>query len=652
MKEIEALIEISRKYGADPAMVIAGGGNTSFKTEEKLWVKASGHALATIDENGFAVLDRSRLNMMGEKKYSSDTAEREDQVKEDLAAACITKGRRPSVETSLHNCLDAAFVVHLHPTAVNGLMCSVDAAAKCAELFPDALYLPYTDPGYTLFKKVYDKVNAWKKEHGSEPSVIFLQNHGIFVAADSASGIERIYCDVMDRLSAAEGKLPEGDVPVCGCVTETVPAIRAILSRSGRGLKTVKVTNNALVSAFTSSRQDAAHVLKPFTPDGIVYCKSEFIYIDGKDPESIVAQAEKKIEAYVERRGHTPKVLLIKGIGLLAVGDDARQAQTITDVFTDAMKVAWYARSFGGEHPMTARQIDFIDNWEVENYRRKVGNTHPKGRVQGRSIIVTGAAQGFGEGIARNLLAEGANIVVADLNEATGEETVARFNATAGVNKAIFVKTNVADLESLAGLMKATVEEFGGIDAFVSNAGVLRAGSLEEMTEKNFDFVTTIDYKGYFLCAKQVSAVMKVQTAHDPEFFADIVQINSKSGLVGSNKNFAYAGAKFGGIGLTQSFALELAPYRIKVNSICPGNFLDGPLWSNPVNGLFLQYLHAGKVPGAKTVEDVREYYLSKVPMHKGCNPEDVTKAILYVIDQTGETGQAIPVTGGQVMLA
>ena len=316
------------------------------------------------------------------------------------------------------------------------------------------------------------------------------------------------------------------------------------------------------------------------------------------------------------------------------------------------MKVAWYARSFGGEHPMTARQIDFIDNWEVENYRRKVGNVRPAGRVHGRSIIVTGAAQGFGEGIARNLLAEGANIVVADLNEATGEETVARFNATAGANKAIFVKTNVADLESLAGLMKATVGEFGGIDAFVSNAGVLRAGSLEEMTEKNFDFVTTIDYKGYFLCAKQVSAVMKVQTAHDPEFFADIVQINSKSGLVGSNKNFAYAGAKFGGIGLTQSFALELAPYRIKVNSICPGNFLDGPLWSNPVNGLFLQYLQAGKVPGAKTVEDVREYYLSKVPMHKGCNPEDVTKAILYVIDQTGETGQAIPVTGGQVMLA
>ena len=180
MSDIEKLVEVSRRYGSDDRFVIAGGGNTSFKTAEKLWVKASGHALATIGEDGFAVLDRALLNPMGEKVYSSDTSIREEQVKNDLAAACITKDRRPSVETSLHNCLEAAFVVHLHPTLVNGLMCSSDAASLCAHFFPEALYIPYTDPGYTLFKKVYDKIQSYRKQHGADPKVIFLQNHGIF----------------------------------------------------------------------------------------------------------------------------------------------------------------------------------------------------------------------------------------------------------------------------------------------------------------------------------------------------------------------------------------------------------------------------------------------------------------------------------------
>ena len=139
----------------------------------------------------------------------------------------------------------------------------------------------------------------------------------------------------------------------------------------------------------------------------------------------------------------------------------------------------------------------------------------------------------------------------------------------------------------------------------------------------------------------------------DPTRYSDIVQINSKSGIVGSKNNFSYSGSKFGGIGLTQSFALELAPYQIKVNAVCPGNFYDGPLWSDPEKGLFVQYLKDGKVPGAKTVEDVKKFYLAKQPMcQRGCFPADVAKAIFYCVEQEFETGQAIPVTGGQVMLA
>ena len=653
MKEIEELVRISRKYGQDSRLVIAGGGNTSYKNEEKLWVKASGHALATITEDGFAVLDRALLNPMGEKVYSADVAQREEQVKNDLASACITRDRRPSVETSLHNCMRFAYVVHLHPTLVNGLMCSAQAEERCRDLFPDALYIEYTDPGYTLFKKVYDRTEAYRAARGEEPHVIMLQNHGVFVGADTTEEIERIYADMFQRLEETLSEpLPEGEAPIGEEVCEVIPAIRQMLSRKGRGLKTLKVTNNALVDRFCQSEEAFGKVAAPFTPDIIVYCKSEYIYLAADSTEALLQQAEQKIEEYVARRGHTPKVLLVRGIGLVAVGDHAANAGVITDVFTDALKVAAYAQSFGGEHPMTAGQIAFIDNWEVENYRRKVSAGTTAGRMNGKTVIVTGAAQGFGEGIARELMKEGANIVVADLNETAGMRTADSFNETARNNRAIFVKTNVSEMASLQNLMRTTILHFGALDTFVSNAGVLRAGGLEAMTPENFEFVTRINYMAYFYCAKVASHVMKIETQYDPEYFADIVQVNSKSGLRGSKANFAYAGGKFGGIGLTQSFALELAPFRVKVNSVCPGNYYDGPLWSDPVNGLFIQYLNAGKVPGAKTVDDVKEFYLAQVPMRKGCNPLDVTRAILYCIEQTNETGQAIPITGGQVMLS
>ena len=271
--------------------------------------------------------------------------------------------------------------------------------------------------------------------------------------------------------------------------------------------------------------------------------------------------------------------------------------------------------------------------------------------VKGKISVVTGGAQGFGEGLVRQLTDAGSIVYIADMNLEGAENLAKDINSTLERTNAFAVEVNVTDEESVKKMVENIVLSAGGIDLFISNAGVLKAGSVKEMSLSDFNFVTSVDYTGFFICTKFVSSVMALQNSVAGNYYSDIIQINSKSGLTGSNKNAAYAGAKFGGIGLTQSFALELVTDNIKVNSICPGNFLDGPLWSDPEKGLFVQYLNAGKVPGAKTLEDVRKHYEKMVPMGRGCSSLDVIKAVYYIVDQKYETGQAVPVTGGQIML-
>lgn len=651
--DIRELIEISRFYGQQKQYVIAGGGNTSFKNNDRIWVKASGSSLATITEDGFAMLDRAKLQEISVKTYSSDPFLRESQVKDDLTEANLTRDRRPSVETSLHDLLKARFVVHLHPTLVNGLMCGNKAEELTSRLFGEkALYIPYIDPGYILFKEVERLVMKYRSEKGSEPEIIMLQNHGIFVGAETIARIREVYSEVLEKIeNTLTGKPEIQPKEVPQLVTEVLPAMRMIASQDG--LKILKIRNNSLIKSFTANAGAYSKISKPFTPDIIVYCKSKYLYIDRSDtPESIIDQFKAEYNAFIAQNTYAPKVVLIKDYGMVAIGDNAAQTEIILDVFEDMMKISAYSESFGGQHFMTSEQIQFIDTWEVENYRRKVAGGSKKGRLDNKITIVTGAAQGFGEGISKGMKEEGANVVIADLNEQVGKKTEETFNRMPGSNKALFVKTDVSNIATLQNLIYETVCQFGGLDVFVSNAGILRAGGLDEMNPETFDLVTKINYNAYFYCTKVASKVMKLQNKYAPGYFADIIQINSKSGLSGSKKNFAYAGGKFGGIGLTQSFALELAPDRIKVNSICPGNFYEGPLWSDPVNGLFVQYLNAGKVPGAKTIDDVKAFYMNQVPMQRGCTTRDVLKAVLYLIEQEYETGQALPVTGGQIMLS
>lgn len=651
---LEKLIEISREYGKNKDFVLGGGGNTSFKDDRHLWIKASGVSLADITEEGFVQLDRGKLAVIAEASYSEDSDERERQVMAHLQQAIVDpeRGKRPSVETSLHNLIAYKYVVHMHPWLVNALLCARNSARISHELFGnEALYIGYTDPGYVLFKKLSAEVEKYRQVHGKDPQIILLENHGIFISADTTEEIRKLYQDVFERISS---KIPQEfsfeTLEVSDLATEVLPVIRMALSE--QGLKIVSIRNNTLIEHFTEDQTRFQKISLPFTPDQIVYCKAKFIYIPNvRTAGEVVSSFLHQLERFRQEFGYDPKIILIKGMGLAAVDAHYNAVQTALDVYEDLMKISYFSEFFGGPRFMTMDQISFIDHWEVENYRRKVSISDRQERLNGKIALVTGAAQGFGNGIARGLFHENAHVVIADINDEAGQQLADELNSKSGKNKSLFVHADVSDPESVKKMIKSTVLAFGGIDILISNAGILQAGSLDEMEPDVFERITRINYMGYYLCAKYASRIMKIQHEQSPGHFMDIIQINSKSGLRGSNKNFAYAGGKFGGIGLTESFALELIPYRIKVNSICPGNFFEGPLWSDPRKGLFVQYLQAGKVPGAKTIEDVKAFYEQQVPVGRGCRVEDVMKAILYAIEQEYETGQAIPVTGGQVML-
>jgi len=654
-QEIKELIEISRFYGSDKDSVIAGGGNTSFKDDQTIWVKASGQPLSDLTEEGLVTLNRERLREISSKKYPDDPVARESQVKEDLYKSIVDplQKRRPSVETSLHEIIRYKFVVHLHPTLINGVLCSRNARNFTQNHFGDkVLFVPYTDPGYTLFKKVEDDILLYREKFKSDPQIIFLENHGVFVSADSTSEIREIYGNITATVEKQLQPLPDTEeLPYNPLLHKVLPAMRMLLS--DEKTKVIRYRHNTLISRYYTNQQEFHKISLPLIPDIIVYCRTHFIYIEqSTTAEKIIDSFRIQLPRFVNEYGYLPRVVVIRDMGVFAIEETSTGAETVLDIYEDLIKISHYALQCGGIKFLTPEQVSFIDKWEAESYRRKITRTDDdKNKLANKIAIVTGGAQGFGAGIAESLYKLGLNVVIADINEEAGSDLTAKLNTAKGKVKAVFITTDVSDPASVKELLIKTVSEFGGLDIMISNAGILKAGGLDEMEPEMFSKVTNINYNGYYYCAKYSAGVMKLQNKERQDYYTDIIQINSKSGLRGSNRNFAYSGAKFGGIGLTQSFAMELAPFKIKVNSICPGNFYEGPLWSDPHNGLFVQYLKTGKVPGAKTIEDVRMYYEDQVPMKRGCRLADIIKALLYIIDQEYETGQALPVTGGQVML-
>lgn len=350
---LNIITELSHEFGTDQ-FVRGGGGNTSVKTADTLWVKPSGTTLAGMKPETFVAMNRAKINELYGVESPSEASAREELVKNMMAAAVLPDSSgRPSVEAPLHNTFEAVYVVHTHPASVNGMTCANKGAETCARLFPEALWVPYTDPGYTLCMKVRDDIAEYVKAKGAEPQLVFMENHGVFVAADTPEGIREIYAKMVSTLEKAyqeagvSMELEIGFEPDPQMVEDVTNQLR----------QTVGEPDAAYVTA--SGNFEVAQ--GPISPDHIVYSKSYPL---------VGEPTQGAVDAFKADNGYSPRVVATSSC-VFGLGTTEKNARLALEFAQDGSLVMQLAEAFGGIQFMTDRARDFIDNWEVEAYRRK-----------------------------------------------------------------------------------------------------------------------------------------------------------------------------------------------------------------------------------------------------------------------------------------
>ncbi len=407
---LEPLIGLSRHYGADPDMVLAGGGNTSAKDETTLWVKASGFALEAIDREGFVPLDRAKLLSLMQVPLP-DSSEACDRLQNQCIADAKVDpddARRPSVECVLHALLPGRFVVHTHPVLANILGCCTRGREIAAELMGERLlWMDYVDPGLPLARAMHDHVENYRRRHGELPTMVLVQNHGLFIGADEPDVIHELTWKLMDAIAtrlAAEGEqAPFGPVSVSAsataeAVSETLGPVLARqlaevgeadreMAGQGSGQWHICFDDSEPVRALVcGERGREMALLGPLMPDQVVYAGSFPLWLDASVCEgghgyrsALEDYVHEALRSYLDANGLPPRIVLAAGLGMFAAGRSAAESRTAGAIYQQAMRVMAGAAKLGGIHPMTEAQRSFIEQWEAEAYRQsqaeKAGRT-------------------------------------------------------------------------------------------------------------------------------------------------------------------------------------------------------------------------------------------------------------------------------------
>jgi len=664
-----ALLARSNRLGADPKNTNYAGGNTSAKGAatdpvtgkpvELMWVKGSGGDLGTLKEAGLAVLRLDRLRALTEV-YPG--LEREDEMVAAFDYCLHGKGgAAPSIDTAMHGLVDAAHVDHLHPDSGIAIATAADGEALTSAIFGDkVVWVPWRRPGFQLGLDI-----AAIKAENPQAIGCILGGHGITAWADTSEEVEANSLWIIDTAAAyiaAHGKAdPFGGIRTgFEALPETerleraaalAPTIRGIASHDRPQIG--HFTDADVVLDFLASEKaPALAALGTSCPDHFLRTKVKPLILDLPATASVEEQVSRLHELHAEYRadyqayydahatadspairGADPLIVLIPGVGMFSYGANKQTARVAGEFYVNAINVMRGAEALSTYSPISDAEKFAIEYWALEEAKLQ-RMPKPKSH-QGRIAFVTGAASGIGKAIATRLAAEGACVVIADLDLEKAQAAAAELGNN---DVAIGVAANVADADAIQAALDATVLAFGGVDLVVNNAGLSLSKPLLETTEKDWDLQHDVMAKGSFLVSKAAARALI-----DQKLGGDIIYISSKNSVFAGPNNIAYSATKADQAHQVRLLAVELGEYGIRVNGINPDGVVRG-------SGIFASGWGANRAATYGVAEeDLGQYYANRTILKREVVPENVADAVFVLTgpELSRTTGLHIPVDSG-----
>ena len=667
LSELDLLVYASRLIGAETSLVVWGGGNTSIKTVERdhrgreipvLRVKGSGSDLKSIQGKDFpGVRMDDILGLL-------TRADMGDQEMVDYLAHSLVDvgGARPSIETLLHGFVGAHAVVHTHADAIVSLTNNDRARDVVSDVYAkDVIALAYRRPGFKISKDVADTI----VEH-PEARALLLERHGTITWGAT---VREAYEATVELISRAEDALAErkrgrrvfGGPRVSvrepaerrDLAVVVAPRLRGLLSRARRVV--VSFDDSPAVTEFVSSVEaPTVSQVGPATPDHTIYTRRLPCYVDvelGVEATRVCAAIEQSLErfardytAYVDAHrppdlqlsDALPRVVLVPGLGMFTAGRDRRTAGIVSDIYHHTIDVIGNAAAFGRYVSLSAKDAFDVEYWPLELY--KLTLAPPEKELARRIALVTGGASGIGRAIARRLAAEGAHVVVGDLDGAGAGRTAEEITGAVGAGRALGLGMDVTSEPSVRAAFEATVLAYGGLDILVSNAGVAHSAPVAGMALEDWERSFAVNARGHFLVAREAMRLLIAQGIGGA-----LVFIATKNVMAPGKDFAAYSAAKAAQAQLAKVLALEGAPHAIRANIVNPDAvFQDSKLWSDDVRR---QRAAAQGI----AVEELEDFYRKRNLLAVRILPEDVAEAALFLAsDRSAKTtGCTLTVDGG-----